>query len=166
MGHTPRFLGMIDSINPRHDLVPLNNDVEMLIFLIELLEGKEIQADTAEKFFSKTLEQKLLKSIGLNILPDKEQQKNFEQIQQNLNSLKHYFPEAYHGDVAFFEAKDRFFRMKDIPLTTTWHSLIKGKIATYEIPGGHLNILQLPHLISLANQLDLSLEQVLKNDLL
>ncbi|MGC1879144.1 MAG: beta-ketoacyl synthase N-terminal-like domain-containing protein [Rhabdochlamydiaceae bacterium] len=162
LGHTPRFLAMIDSINPQHDLVPLSNDREMLIFLIELLEGKEMPIGTIQNFSFEDLEEKLLRSLGLDRLPAKEQQQNFEQIQKHLESLKHYVPEPYYGDLMFFEAKERFFRMKDIPLTTTWKYPINGELVVCEITGNHLNVLRPPHVKSLANQLDLSLEKILK----
>jgi 3-oxoacyl-(acyl-carrier-protein) synthase/thioesterase domain-containing protein/acyl carrier protein len=158
-GHAPKFLGIIDAINPQHDLVPLNSDSEMLTFLIELLEGKEIPVATLHNLASKNLTERLLGSIGLNVLPEVQQQKIFEQIQRHLKSLQHYTPESYHGNVVFFEAKERFFRMKDISLTTTWQPLIKGQVVAHEITGSHLNMLKPPHVTNLANQLDLSLSE-------
>ena len=156
MGNSPKFIGMIDTINPQYDSVPLSNDLEMLTFLIELLEGNEI---SREKNF---LEERLLKSMGMDVLPENERKNYFERVQCYLKSLKHYFPKENHQDLTFFEAKDRFIRMKDIPLITTWRSLLKGAVTVREITGNHLNILKPPHLKNLAHQLDLSLEEALK----
>jgi thioesterase domain-containing protein len=129
----------------------------MLVFLIELLEGKELAVTAAQNFSSKILEEKLLSCSGLHILPITEQQKYFEQIKLHLKSLKNYIPGTYHGDVVFFEAKERFFRMKDVSLATTWQSLIQGKISAHEVAGAHLNMLIPPHLTNLAKQLEIAL---------
>lgn len=157
IGQPPEFLGIIDAINPRCHLVPLNNDLEMLVFLIELLEGKELAVTAAQNFSSKVLEEKLLRCSGLHILPITEQQKYFEQIKLHLKSLKNYIPGTYHGDVVFFEAKERFFRMKDVSLATTWQALIQGKMSVHGVTGAHLNMLTPPHLINLAKQLEIAL---------
>ncbi len=162
IGDTPKFLGIVDAMNPQHNLVPLNDDRELLVFLSELLEGKEMPTLILQNLSNRDLLEKLVDCIGLNILPKMEQQTICEQIQRHLKSLKHYLPASYNGNVAFFEAKERFFRMKNVPLATTWKPLIKGRMDVYKIEGTHLNILKPPNYINFAKLLDLSIAKVFK----
>lgn len=156
------FLGIIDAINPQCNLIPRNNEWEMLAFLSELIEGKETSVAALQNLPSHLLADKLLAGMGLSQLPVKQRQNIFQGIQTRLKSLKRYDPNRYKGDVVFFQAKERFFRMRAIPLALTWQPLISGKIQIYDVDGSHLSMLKPPHLSNLSNLLNRSLKETQK----
>lgn len=154
------FLGIIDAINPRHDLIRQRNELETLAFLIELLEGKEISSAALKNLTSKDLIERLLSSLGLNLLTETQQQRIFEEIQQHLKALKNYTPDLYRGNVIFFEAKDRSLHTQSVHLSTTWESLIIGKIEIHEITGNHTTMMKTPHVENLAKLMSLHLQNI------
>ena len=54
----------------------------------------------------------------------------------------------------FFQAKDRFFRTKEVSFVETWKDLVKGEIVLHDVPGNHLSIMVLPQVKEIANFLD------------
>lgn len=153
-GHCLGFVGMIDAINPTSDFVPHNNDWAMLSFLMELLEGKKISVKAIQNLTPGDLTKKVVKAMGLDVLPVVQQQRTFAQVRHRLKALELYRPKPYSGDVIFIQAQKRFFRMKDMPLSKTWSPLIQGKMTVIETPGSHLGMLVDPQVRHLAKLLD------------
>jgi len=148
------FITMIDAINPACEFVPYHNEREMLVFLMELLTGEKTSIDALQKFTPVDLEKKIIEGMGLDVLPAVQQQKTIEQVRQHIKALELYRPEPYGGDIIFIQARERFSRMKNIPLSTTWSPLIKGKMTVIETAGTHLGMLLDPHVWELAKLLD------------
>jgi thioesterase domain-containing protein len=119
--------------------------------LVELLEGKP----TLDKEI--TVE-KVIQSLGLGMLSLKDQQIIFNRVKAHLRALANYQPNPYGGNILFFQASQRFFRMKDTCLGSSWKELVGGRIEIQEIPGNHANILTQPQVRQLANFLDAHLQ--------
>ncbi len=159
LGYPPKFLGMIDAINPQNEQVPRKDEWEMLSFLLELLEGKEVAAAELKTLSQVDLMGKVLACIGLASLPESQQQMTFKNIQQNLAALRKYAPKVYSEKIDYFQAKEQFFRMKSTPLAETWRSISRGEIGVHETPGSHRDLLSLPYVIVLAQSLDRALRE-------
>ncbi len=86
-----------------------------------------------------------------------QQQRTFAQVRNHLKALEDYTPQPYNGDIVFIQAQERFFRMKNIPLSATWLSLIRGKVAVLDTPGSHLGMLVGAQVGYLAKLLDTSI---------
>jgi 3-oxoacyl-(acyl-carrier-protein) synthase/thioesterase domain-containing protein/acyl carrier protein len=150
-GDSVALLCMIDVERPAPIHFSLSNDEEMLAYLVELLEGKP----ALDKEI--TIE-KVIQSLGLGMLSLKDQQIIFNRVKAHLWALANYQPNSYGGNILFFQASQRFFRLKDICLGSSWKELVGGRIEIQEIPGNHANILMQPQVRQLANFLDAHLQ--------
>jgi len=138
------LLCMLDIIRPGHPSLPMSDHDAMLHHLFELLEGKPVMPNELQL-------NRLMESMRLASLPSEQQQQIYEQIKTHLHALSKYQPRPYEGKVVFFQAKEKFFRIKDLCLGSTWKELVKGQIEVHEISGNHLSMMTAPHVENLAN---------------
>jgi len=111
-GESVEWLGMLDILHPEHELFERKDDLAMMAFLLELLEGKEISIESLKTLPSTDLKKRLIQGIGLHSFPFPYQHKIYEQIKKHLQALKQYTPQPYLGKIAFFEVENRFFALK------------------------------------------------------
>lgn len=144
-----QFLGIIDALNPKHPIIPRNQADESLSFLIELLSDKEITLSSNNE-----LENKLIDLFGYRSLSIDQQSQIIERVKNSLRLLEGYTPGRYKGNIAFFDAEEKFFRMPGVPFSTTWKALVNRQSKAFEVPGNHHNLLQLPQVATLAESID------------
>lgn len=78
-------------------------------------------------------------------------------IAAHLQAMREYHPRAYGGHVTLFRVRAlSLLRAADPAMG--WRSLARGGVTTQLIPGAHYNILQRPHVESLARELRKHLE--------
>lgn len=145
------ILAMLDIIRPESNPQQSADDMSMLALLIELFEGKPV-SDIKELPLKDQI-RRLMDSMGLGELSFSEQEKVFEQVKIHCHALRLYHPKPYHGKVIFFQAKEQFFRTKNISLGETWKDLVEA-IEVYEVPGNHLSMLMNPQVKILASLLN------------
>lgn len=151
-GQVIEFLSMADIVKPDPIYLPLTNEKMLLVHLLELLEGKPVLSEeiTADR---------IVQSLKLSSFPENERNHLQKRIINHLKLLAHYHPKPYIGNILYFQAKERFFRQKDLCLGSTWKSLISGTIDIKEVPGNHLTMMTAPHVDLIANQLNEHLKQ-------
>ncbi|MAU01043.1 MAG: non-ribosomal peptide synthetase [Anaerolineaceae bacterium] len=81
---------------------------------------------------------------------------NYEMLAAARTARKQYVPEPYPGDLAVFRRGDV---AEEIPADMGWSRLTSQKVQIYEIPGGHLQLLQEPYVQELARQLEVSINK-------
>ncbi len=151
-GESIELLLMLDIVRPGHPSLPIGSEEALLHHLAELLEGKPVPMQELH-------ENRLMEIMHLTALPPSEQKLIYEQIKRHLQILSSYKPGSYEGKAVFVQAKDKFFRTKDLCLSSTWNELVKGGIDMYEVSGSHLSMMSSPHVENLANLLDFYLEK-------
>jgi thioesterase domain-containing protein len=80
--------------------------------------------------------------------------KNIEEL--NFAAVREYLPRVYPGSATLFLANDL---TADYDVLEGWRELVAGGIDTRTISGDHLNILQEPHVSSLAENLRSALKE-------
>jgi amino acid adenylation domain-containing protein len=75
----------------------------------------------------------------------------------NYLAAKTYNPKPYPGHVTVFRATDRLL-MHTIAPEVTWKHLALGGVTAYDVPGGHLSMLDEPHVRSFAEKLKACLQ--------
>ncbi len=158
-GEFVEWLGMLDVLHPQHELLQQKDSLGMMAFLLELLEGEEISVEALKMLSSTDLKKRLIQSIGLHSFPLAHQHKIYEQIKKHLQALRQYTPQPYHGNISFFEVKNRFFRAKEVSLGSTWKHSVKGPMLVHEISGDHSSMMQHPHVADLAKHIEYYLFQ-------
>jgi 3-oxoacyl-(acyl-carrier-protein) synthase/thioesterase domain-containing protein/acyl carrier protein len=147
------LLFMVDVDEPNFSNLALLNENDLLIHLIELLEG-------TTPLDKKVNAEKIIQSLGLGKLSHKDQEFIFKVVKTHLSALAKYQPKPYPGKIYFFQASQRFFRRKNVSLGESWKELVNGKIEIQEIPGNHLSILLKPQVEKLAHYIDTRLQSV------
>ena len=83
----------------------------------------------------------------------------------NTQALKNYTPQYYSGSIVLFTASDRHPAIKQgIDSESSWNQLVK-QVETFLMPGNHHSMIQPPHVQSLAQQLQESLDKAQKHQL-
>ncbi len=144
------LLCMLDVGRP--DLVTPASEKELLVYLVELLEGKPA-------FDTEITLEKIIHSLGLGTLPLKEQERIFHLVKAHLQALTDYHPKPFGGKILFCQATQRFFRNKDVCLGSSWKELVSHRIEILEVSGNHMSILKQPQISKLANFLNAYLEK-------
>jgi thioesterase domain-containing protein len=111
---------------------------EQLIYVVEQAKQKNLVPED----FDLAQARHLLKIYKLN-------------AQAGLN----YKPQYYSGSIVLFRASET-----DADLESAWHELVKHT-ETYVVPGHHQNMVKPPHVQTLAQNLQRSLEQTQSNQL-
>ena len=150
-GSSVSLLCMIDIQKPDFIDSTCSNEKELLIHLIELLVGKPI-------LDKELTTENVIQSLGLGMVSQREKELIFNRVKTHLLALTHYKPKPYGGKILFFQASQRFFRLKDVSLGSSWKELVGEKIEIHEIPGNHGNILMQPQIGLLVNILDTYLQ--------
>jgi amino acid adenylation domain-containing protein len=75
----------------------------------------------------------------------------------NIQAAKNYKPQYYSGSIVLFQASET-----DADAKFTWNKLVEN-IETYVVPGNHQNMVEPPHVHTLAQKLQKSLEQAQTN---
>ena len=75
----------------------------------------------------------------------------------NIQAAKNYKPQYYSGSIVLFQASET-----DADAKFTWNKLVEN-IETYVVPGNHQNMVEPPHVQTLAQKLQKSLEQAQTN---
>jgi thioesterase domain-containing protein len=85
-------------------------------------------------------------------------QSNREFMEKQVRAQKNYFPQLYSGPITLFRVQAQsFWTLHDPALG--WNQLTSGGVEIKMIAGSHHDILELPFVRSLAEQLKVSLEQ-------
>ncbi len=82
--------------------------------------------------------------------------RNFQLLEVNRHAKKEYIPEIYPGDLSIFRQVEE--TEEDIAPDMGWGQLTSKSVHVHTIPGGHLSLLQEPHVQQLAQLLQASLE--------
>ncbi|MBX7066758.1 MAG: hypothetical protein K1X28_05965 [Parachlamydiales bacterium] len=140
------LLCIIDAVKPDAELLPLSDERAMLAYLMELVQGKA--PDKEPDLVS------VVKAFGLSSLPSLNQQIIYRNIKIHLQALTNYKVKPYEGKILYFQAKDRFSKLKHICLSDGWKKLVNGDIEIHEVGGSHFNLLGKQYVGNLADILE------------
>ena len=81
---------------------------------------------------------------------------NYEMLAAARSARQKYVPEIYSGNLAVFRRGDVD---EKIPADMGWQRFTTQNVQVYQIPGGHLQLLQEPYVQELAKQLEISISK-------
>lgn len=139
------LIALLDSGLPSHHFKTLKAKKDKLDYLISFLcDDKELKPDASQLF----------EILGLQKLSEQEKEKIYKTIEQHLDLLTSYQPQAIDQEVHLFESSH------DDPLKThegisgPWKKLLKDQLKVYEFNGDHLSMLKTPNLNSFINKIE------------
>jgi thioesterase domain-containing protein/acyl carrier protein len=141
---------ILDAIRPESSQDFLYDEVSLIVSLCELFEGRSVSREEVQRLSYEERVKKVLQNLGLDALPFSQQEKHFQQIKNHWQAFLNYRPKAYEGKILFFQAKERFFRLKDVSIADAWKNLAKEGLVVHEIPGTHVSMLRQPQVKTLA----------------
>jgi acyl transferase domain-containing protein len=159
------LLAMIDTPGPGHLPVELNDEAEILAYLLKLgndisVSLDELRSLTLEEQFHYYLDQ--LKLANRAIPSEDLEWSSFRTVlklfQANSKSMRNYLPQRYPGKILFFRAQERDAYLPHHP-ELAWIDLAMEGLEIYVIPGNHITMNEPPHLQELAHWLRVGLER-------
>ena len=140
-GQQVGLLALFDSyIEKNRKLLPLRQRLSNLLRLSP--------ADFLEKVNSNVITKFRHLKYGTQYLP------HIYLPEPAISVFKAYIPKTYSGRVVLFKAKDDFsVSYKYDPPELGWRKFLDGELKIHEVPGGHLGILEEPHVQVVAEKL-------------
>ena len=157
------LLAMMDTPGLGHMPVELNDDAEILAYMLEL--GYDISVPLAE-LRQLELDEQLdyyIKQIKITNkeLPDLDLA-NFRTVlklfKTNSKAMFDYIPKIYPGKILFFRAKERDAFLPHNP-ELAWIDLALEGTEVHIVPGNHISMNEQPHVQFLAKRLKICLEK-------
>ncbi len=158
------LLALIDTPGLGHLPVELNDDAEILAYMLELGYGISVSLDALRQ---SDLEQQLDYCIEQIKKQNKEEVPDFElshfrialkQFKANSKAMHDYMPSIYLGKIVFFRAKERDAFLPHHP-ELAWIDLALEGTEVHIVPGNHITMNALPHVSFLAKRLKIAIEQ-------
>ncbi|OQW92060.1 MAG: hypothetical protein BWK78_02785 [Thiotrichaceae bacterium IS1] len=165
------LLAMIDTPGTGHLPVELNDEAEILAYLLKMSNDisvslEELRSLTLEEQFHYYLDQ--LKLANQAISSEELDWSNFRTVlklfQANSKSMRNYLPQSYPGKILFFRAKERDAYLPHHP-ELAWLDLAMAGIEIHVIPGNHITMNEPPNIQELAKWLTVGLERARHLDL-
>jgi len=162
-GQKVAFLAMMDTPGPGHMPVELNDDAQILAYLLNL--GHNILVSEA-LLRTMTLDEQLDYCIG----QIKKVQKDLPDIdltqfrivlnlfKTNSRAMADYIPRSYPGKIFFFRAKERDAYLPHNP-ELAWIDLTQKGTQVHVVAGNHISMNELPQVLDLAKQLKTCMNQ-------
>jgi thioesterase domain-containing protein/acyl carrier protein len=164
LGQTVALLALMDTPGLGHLPVELNEDAEILAYMLELGYGISVSVEELRQL---ELDEQLdyLKQLKIPNLTDLD----FTQFRTVLKlfkihskAMRDYVPKIYPGKILFFRAQERDAYLPHNP-ELAWIDLARQGTEVHIVPGNHITMSELPQVQVLANRLKICLEQTNKN---
>ena len=155
-GKECRLVALIDTPGPEQIGDELTADMTYFKAMTE--DGNEFSAEYLHRI---GLDGRLMRVIDSTKAPDRSlpnmnltQSRRLADIwRANAEALRSYAPKPYHGRLTFFRALERSEGLPDNP-ELPWIEIAAGGIEIHIVPGNHENMLEEPHVLTLAGKLN------------
>jgi thioesterase domain-containing protein/malonyl CoA-acyl carrier protein transacylase/acyl carrier protein len=163
LGQKVALLAMIDTPGLGHMPVVLNDDAEILAYMLEL--GYDISV-SVEELRQLELDEQLDHCVKQIEMTNKERpdldlthlHTVLKLFKTNSKAMRDYTPKIYPGKILFFRAKERDAFLSQNP-ELAWIDLALEGIEVHIVPGNHITMSSLPNVRFLAKRLKICLEQ-------
>jgi len=162
-GEEIALLALIDTPGPEH--MPtgiINDDADVMAYVLEV--GRNIKI-SAEELRAMNEQDRWQWFVEKTDAGDTESGQSQSQIfmdlfRANTQAMFAYQPQAWAGKAVFFRAMEKDAHNAKTP-EKAWGNLVLGGMDIYDIPGNHITMNELPHVLFLAEQLQYCIDSSL-----
>jgi acyl transferase domain-containing protein/thioesterase domain-containing protein/acyl carrier protein len=151
------LIAMIDTPSPGQQLAAFKNDVDILVYLLNVVDNFAISSDELQQLSYDEQLQYFLShgKMAHKLLPEI----TLDQLRYYINLFKcnlqaglNYKPQIYSGKIIFFRANERDEINPQHP-ELGWFDLATEGVEVYGVPGNHITMNYPPHVEVMAKQL-------------